>query len=65
MRAYVLISGAAFGAVALVHVIKLFLDWPIQVAGWVLPIWISWIAILAGTTLCVWAFRLVAAQRGL
>jgi hypothetical protein len=63
MRAYVLISGAVFGAVALVHVIKLFLDWPVQVAGWVLPIWVSWIAILAGGTLCVWAVRLVGQRR--
>ena len=63
MRAYVLISGAVFGAVALVHVIKLFLDWPVQVAGWVLPIWVSWIAILAAGTLCVWAVRLVGQRR--
>jgi hypothetical protein len=63
MRAYVLISGTVFGAVALAHVIKLFIDWPIQLAGWVLPVWVSWIAILAGGTLCAWAFRLVGRGR--
>ena len=60
MRAYVLISGAIFGVVALVHVVRLLLDWPAQVAGWVVPIWISWIAIFAAGALCVWAFRLVS-----
>ena len=60
MRAYILISGAIFGVVALVHVVRLLLDWPAQVAGWVVPIWISWIAIFAAGALCVWAFRLVS-----
>lgn len=63
MRAYVLISGTVFGAVAFGHVIKLFLDWPVQVAGWVLPTWVSWVAILAAGTLCVWAFRLIGKGR--
>jgi len=58
MRAYILISGAVFGVVALVHAVRLLLDWPAQMAGWVVPMWVSWIAILAAGALCVWAFRL-------
>ena len=63
MRTYIQITGIVFGVVALVHVVRLILDWPAQVAGWVVPIWISWIAIFVAGALCVWAFRLVGRAR--
>ena len=64
MRAYFQITGVVFGLIALVHAVRLILDWPAQVAGWVVPIWISWVAILVAGALCAWALRLVGrAQR--
>ena len=58
MQTYIRISGVVFGAIALVHVVRLVLDWPAEVAGWVVPAWISWIAMFATGALCIWAFRL-------
>ena len=58
MRAYVLISGIVFGVVALVHGARLVQDWPVQIAGWSVPIWVSWAGIFAAGALCLWAFRL-------
>lgn len=63
MRAYVLTSGIVFGVIALVHVVRLILDWPAQIAGWAVPNWISWAAIFAAGALCVWAFRLACLPR--
>ena len=63
MRAYIQVTGVVFGVVALAHVVRLVLDWPVQVAGWVVPIWISWIGILIAGALCVWAFRVVGRAR--
>lgn len=63
MRAYILISGAVFGVVAFVHVLRLLLDWPVQVAAWMVPTWLSWIAIFAAGMLCAWAFRLAGQRR--
>ena len=63
MRAYIRITGVVFAIVALAHVLRVVLDWPAQVAGWVVPIWISWVAILGAGALCVWAFRLVGRAR--
>jgi len=63
MRMYIQVTGAVFGVMALVHVIRLILNWPAQVAGWVVPIWLSWVAILVAGALCVWAFRLVGRTR--
>lgn len=64
MRAYILISGAIFGAIALVHVVRLLLDWPAEVAGWGVPLWVSWIAIFAAGALSVWGFCLAGRRRG-
>ncbi len=63
MRAYIQVSGVVFGVIALLHIVRLFLDWPAQIAGWAVPLWISWIAIFAAGALCIWAFRLVAKAR--
>ena len=63
MRMYIQVTGAVFGVMALVHVIRLILNWPAQVAGWVVPIWLSWVAILVAGALCVWAFRLAGRKR--
>ncbi len=65
MQAYLQISGAVFGLIALLHIIRLLLNWPAQVAGWTVPLWISWIAILVSGALSVWAFRLVRQARPL
>ena len=63
MRTYIQITGAVFGVMALVHVVRLILNWPAQVGGWMVPIWISWVAILVAGALCAWAFRLVGRAR--
>jgi hypothetical protein len=58
MRAYLLVSGVLFGVIALVHAARLALGWPAQVADWTVPLWISWIGLLAPGALCIWALRL-------
>ena len=63
MRTYIQVTGVVFAIVALAHLARLLLDWPAQVAGWVVPSRISWIAILIAGALCIWAFRLVAHAR--
>jgi hypothetical protein len=63
MRAYLQISGVVFGVVALLHVARLLLGWPAQIADWAVPLWISWLAFPAAGLLSVWAFRLVGQAR--
>ena len=58
MQAYLRISGALFGLIALLHIPRLLLHWPAQIGDWTVPIWISWIATLAAAALSIWAFRL-------
>jgi hypothetical protein len=62
MRGYLRISGSIFGVLGLVHVVRLLRGWPVQVAGWIVPLWISWIAVLAAGALAFRAFRLLAGR---
>ena len=59
MRAYLQISGVIFGVIGFLHVLRLLFDWSAQVAGWAVPLWISWLAIFAAGTLSFWAFHLL------
>lgn len=59
MKSYLGISGAIFGIVAILHVLRLWLDWPAQIGTWIVPSWVSWIALALAGGLCVWAFRLL------
>ncbi len=63
MQAYLWISSAVFGLIALLHILRLLLQWPAQVADWTVPIWVSWIAFGAAAALSIWAFRLVRQAR--
>jgi len=61
MRAYLQISGTLFGLVALGHLLRLFRHWPVDLAGYAVPLWVSWIGVLLSGGLSVWALRLMRA----
>lgn len=63
MKAYLGISGAIFGIVAVLHLLRLALDWPAQIGNWSVPFWVSWIALLLSASLCVWALQLARSLR--
>jgi len=59
MRAYMQISGALFGIIALAHLLRLMRHWPIDLAGYMVPLWVSWLGLLLAGVLSIWALRLV------
>jgi hypothetical protein len=63
MRAYLQISGALFGLIALAHLLRLFRHWPIDLAGHVVPLWASWLGLLLAGGLSIWALRLMRVTR--
>ncbi len=54
---YVVVSGVLFGAIAVVQAVRALNQWPVQVAGFDVPVWVSWVAMVVAGSLCVWAFR--------
>ena len=61
MRAYLQISGGLFGVIALAHLLRLFRQWPVELAGNPLPLWASWAGLVLAGGLSVWALRLLRA----
>lgn len=59
MRSYFQISGTVFGIIALAHALRVLRQWPAQIAGWTVPMWVSVVAALLTGVLAVWAFRAV------
>lgn len=63
MRAYLVVSGLLFGAVSLLHILRLAYGWPVQIGGWTVPLGVSWIGLIVAGGLCAWAFKLSASAR--
>jgi hypothetical protein len=54
---YVVVSGVLFGVVAVLQAVRALYQWPVQIAGFDVPMWASWVAVVVAGVLCVWAFR--------
>ena len=54
---YVVVSGVLFGVIAVLQAVRALSQWPVQVAGFDVPVWGSWVAVVVAGSLCVWAFR--------
>jgi sterol desaturase/sphingolipid hydroxylase (fatty acid hydroxylase superfamily) len=63
MRAYEVVSGLVFAAVAVAQVLRAAQGWALRVDGWSIPVWPSWVLALAAASLSVWAFRRAMARR--
>jgi len=62
MRPYLQISGALFGLIALAHLFRLFRHWPVEIAGYPIPLWASWLGLLITAGLSISALRLLRAM---
>jgi hypothetical protein len=64
MRPYLWISGLLFGAVALVHILRLAYGWPAQIGGWTVPLEVSWLGVVVAGALCAWGLTLAGRTTG-
>ena len=56
-RTYCLVSGVFFALVALAHLIRVIGGMTVLVDEVLIPMWVSWIAIVVPAALAIWAFR--------
>ena len=45
-KSFELIAGVIFTIVAVVHLFRIAQGWDITIGSWVVPMWISWIALV-------------------
>jgi hypothetical protein len=50
-KRFLQVAGAVFVAVALAHLLRALMHWPIVIAGWIVPIWLSWVAFVVAAAL--------------
>lgn len=43
---YSLFAGVIFAIIAVLHVLRIVFGWEAMIAGWSVPMWLSWIALL-------------------
>jgi hypothetical protein len=60
MRNYVTVSGLIFLLVALGHLVRAMLGWPLIIAGRPLPAAISIVVTLASAAMAWWSWRMLA-----
>jgi hypothetical protein len=53
---YAVVSGAIFGVIAVLQAVRAFVQWPVQVGSFEIPVAVSWVAAIVAGSLCVWAF---------
>ncbi len=57
-RAYFLATAILFSVIALVHLVRIILGWEATVAGWPVPMWLSWAAIVVTAVIAFYGLRL-------
>jgi hypothetical protein len=48
---YMTVTSTLFLVVAIVHLLRIILGWPVEVGGVSIPFWLSWLALLASGAL--------------
>ena len=59
-KTFLLAAGVIFAVVALVHLLRIAMDWPIMIGSWTVPMWVSWIGLAVAGTLSFFGLRLAA-----
>jgi hypothetical protein len=63
MTAYIRASGIVFTLMSLGQLTRLLFRWPVHVASFRVPLWISAVAFLVVGSMAVWAFRSARATK--
>lgn len=44
-RSFSLVAGAIFSCVSVLHLLRIVFGWEAMFGGWVVPAWLSWVAL--------------------
>ncbi|HWF64249.1 MAG TPA: hypothetical protein VN685_06535 [Rhizomicrobium sp.] len=55
---YLTLASAIFALVALAHLVRALLNWPISIDGWIVPVWLSWLAFVVAGALSWFGWNL-------
>jgi hypothetical protein len=52
-----MLAGIIFTLVALFHLVRIYMDWPVMIADWSVPKWLSWVGLIVAGGLALFGFR--------
>jgi hypothetical protein len=52
-KTFCVVTGVIFAVVALVHLLRLYFGWPVQIGDWSVPMWVSWFGLIVTGALSV------------
>ncbi|MGB7770603.1 MAG: hypothetical protein WBL43_01955 [Pseudolabrys sp.] len=58
-KTFTITASVIFGIVALFHVLRILLSWPVVIGGWTVPMWFSWIGLVVAGGLSYFGINLV------
>ena len=53
---YVMVSGAIFAAITVLHAARIAYGWGAEIGGWMVPMWLSWASVVIAGYLAYSAF---------
>ena len=59
-KTYLLVAGIIFTLVALFHLVRIYMDWPVMIADWSVPKWVSWFGLIVAGGLAIFGLRFTA-----
>jgi hypothetical protein len=59
-KTFCMLAGIIFTLVALFHLVRIYMDWPVMIADWSVPKWLSWVGLIVAGRLALFRFRFTA-----
>jgi hypothetical protein len=57
---FCIVAGVIFAVVALLHLLRIYMGWPVVIGGWSAPMGVSWIALVVAGILAIWGLAFAA-----
>jgi hypothetical protein len=57
-RTFNVVASVIFMLVALLHLLRIYMGWPVVIGSWTVPMWVSWIALVVAGSLSYFGLSL-------
>jgi hypothetical protein len=62
-KTFSIAAGVIFAVVALFHLLRIYMGWPVIIGDWSVPMWLSWIGLIVAGGLAFFGLSLAARDR--
>ena len=61
-KTFSVVAGVIFALVALLHLLRIYMGWPVVIGSWTAPMWVSWIGLVVAGGLSYFGLKFRYAQ---